>query len=376
MAKRSQKRKVTRGNASPVASTLKETHSKSAFPRLLSECWLPLALAAVAFLVYWPSLKSDFVYDARIEILEEGFVTSLSNLPAILSLKVLGMNLVLADRPGQLLYLMFNAAIWGREPFGYHLSSNALHAANVALLFVLLRRLMANELIERTGSDALKAQMALVAATLIFALHPIATESVAGVSFSSDLLVTFFTLVALLAATFFRPVSSRLAWLTGGLGAFCAFTSVTCKESGLATALLLIVYWFLFRRGEPKAPWLWFLGSATVLTAIFLAARFLFVRPGAVPLHYLGGSFSQVFLIQPRLWAFMMAKLVWPVQFSADYTLENVAGLSPASRAGHFAGRGFVASVAGDQEPPRCPGRGDFLAGACNRLQFHSALSN
>ena len=42
------------------------------------------------------------------------------------------MNLMLGSRPGQLLYLMANAALWGIDPWGYHLGSNLLHAANVA----------------------------------------------------------------------------------------------------------------------------------------------------------------------------------------------------------------------------------------------------
>ena len=111
--------------------------------RFVSASWLPLLLAVVAFLTYWPSLDSDFIYDARYEIFDEGFITNLANLPAVLSLKVLGMNILLGDRPGQILYLMLNAALWGKEPWGYHLSSNLLHAANVALLFVFLRRLVA-----------------------------------------------------------------------------------------------------------------------------------------------------------------------------------------------------------------------------------------
>jgi len=295
---------------------------------LVAKSWMPLLLAAVTFWVYWPSLKSDFVYDASPEIREEGFITSLANLPAVLSLKVLGMNLMLGDRPGQLLYLMLIAAVCGREPFGYHLCSNLLHAANVALLFVLLRRLIAMEIPGLTGNGALKARLAAVAATLIFALHPIAVEPASAIGFSSDLLVTFFTLLALLAATSFKPENLRSAWLIGGAGALCAFAAVTCKESGMAAALLLIVYWFLFRRGEAKGPWLWFLGAATAVTAAFLTARFLFAPFSQVQLGYLGGSFSQVFWIQPRLWVFMMGQLLWPTHLSADYTLENMSGLT------------------------------------------------
>jgi Flp pilus assembly protein TadD len=195
-------------------------------------------------------------------------------------------------------------------------------------LFVLLLRLIARETTGLARSELGKVRWAAVAATLIFALHPIAVEPVAEVNYSSDLLVTFFTLLALLAATIFRPGNFRTTLIPGALGTLCAFAAVACKESGIAVALVLMVYWFLFRRHEAKKPWLLFLGAATVVTGAFLAARFLFAPPSPVPLGYLGGSFPQVFLIQPRLWVFMMGKLVWPVQFSADYTLENVSGLS------------------------------------------------
>ncbi len=319
MAKRSRKTKEIEHSVSSRALN---------FQVLLLRAWIPLLLAAVTFLVYWPSLGSGFVYDANIEIIDEGFITSLSNLPDVLSLKVLGMNLTLGARPGQMLYLMLNAAIWGKEPFGYHLSSNLLHAANVALLFVLLRRLIATELTGLGKSDVLKVQLAMAAVTLIFALHPIAVESVAEISFSSSLLVTFFTLLALLAATAFRPEHFQSAIRMGSLGVFCAFAAVTSKESGVTTALLLTAYWFLFRRKETKLPWLLFLGSALAVTVAFLAARFVMAPPGQEPLSYLGGSFSQVFLIQPRLWVFMMGKLFWPTQFSVDYTLENASGIS------------------------------------------------
>jgi len=293
----------------------------------LSDVWVPLLLALVAFLVYWPSLKSDFVYDARQEILVEGFITSPANLVDVLSFKVLGMNLMLGDRPGQLLYLMVQAALFGKSPWGYHLSSNLLHATNVALLFVFMRRLVEQEVMKPGQKNGLKVQLALVSVSLIFALHPIATEPVSGVSFSSDLLATLFVLLALLAATAFHPEKPQTTVPMGGAGIFCAFAAVTCKESGLAAAALLIVYWFLFRREEAKGPWFCFLGCAMAVTAIFLAARFQFAPSTPDIVSYLGGSLSQVFLIQPRLWVFMMGKLCWPAQFSADYTLENVSGL-------------------------------------------------
>src|ERR1700677_3709402 len=154
--------------------------------------WLvsaPLLLATITFLVYLPSLKSDFVYDARTIILSEGFVSSLANFPTVLSLKVLSMNLILADRPGELLYLMINFAIWGKQPWGYHLSNNLLHAANVALFWILLRRLVSSERETSRTSLRLQVECYLAVIALLFALHPIATEAVSQISYSSDLLV-------------------------------------------------------------------------------------------------------------------------------------------------------------------------------------------
>jgi len=328
MAKRSKKRKASGNIGFSATPAPQESGQKSLFSMLFSGVWMPLLLAMVAFGVYAPSLRSDFVYDARTEIIEEGFITSLSNLPAVLSLKVLGMNLMLGTRPGQLLYLMLIAAVCGKEPFGYHLCSNLLHAANVALLFILLRRLLSTEITGLVRRDVLKVQLATVAVTLIFALHPLAVESVAEVSYSSGLLVTFFTLLALLAATAFHPENFRAALITGALGTLCVFFAVTCKESGLTATLLLIAYRFLFRRQDTNPRWLWFLGAAMMVTAVFLAARFLLAPPAQEKSHYLGGSFFHALSIQPRLWVSMMGKLVWPVQLSASYTLENVSGIS------------------------------------------------
>ncbi len=282
--------------------------------------WLPLLLAAVTVLVYLPSLHSDFIADARKEIIDEGFVTSLSNLPKIVSLQVLRMHLMLSDRPGEMLYLMLNAALWGRNPVGYHLGSILLHAATVALLLALLRRLAAPE----TAPGSIKVQLALAAAVLAFALHPIATESVAEVSFSSSLLVGLFTLLGLLAATAFRPGHRRACLLAGGAGILCALAATLTKESGIAVALVLIIYWFCFRRHEPKGPWLVFLGAALAATFAVVALIIVSATGQQMDLDYLGGSFGQVFLIQPRLWVFMMGQVLWPTNLVADYTMADM----------------------------------------------------
>jgi tetratricopeptide (TPR) repeat protein len=331
MAKRSKKKKAVSETAAARTLPREAPGFVEAIPSQSmgwADIWAPLGLALATFLIYLPSLSSDFVYDARMEILEEGFITSLANLPDVLSLKVLGMNLMLADRPGQLLYMMLIGAVSGENPWGYHLGSNLLHAANVALLYALLLRLVSAEIKMPDRPEALKIRLAVGAVTLIFALHPMAVESVAEVSYSSAPLVTLFTLLALLAATAFRPENSRAGWVAAVSGTFFILAAVASKESGVAASMLVIVYWFLFRRKDSRGPWLYFLGAVMAATAAFLAARFLLAPPGRDVYRYVGGSFSEAFLVQPRAWVFMMGKLLWPVGLSADYTLENIDGIS------------------------------------------------
>ena len=289
----------------------------------LIPAWLPLVLAVVTFLAYLPSLDSDFVYDARKEIIEEGFVASLANLPAVLTLKVLGTNLLLGPRPGQLLYLMLLYAVCGAHPFGFHLASILLHAANVALVLVVLARLLPGE---GTKRDRWTMRLAATATTLLFALHPIAVEPVAEISYSSTLLVTFFTLVSLLVATAFRAKMSWRALVMGTIGMASVFAAVCCKESGVIAAPLLVVYWFLYSRGEAKRPWFLFLGASVAMTVAFLVARFSLAPQDPQAPGYLGGSFVEVFAIQPPLWAFMMGKLFWPVGLAADYNVADIGG--------------------------------------------------
>jgi Flp pilus assembly protein TadD len=137
-------------------------------------------------------------------------------------------------------------------------------------------------------------------------------------------LVTFFTLLGLLAATAFRPDDRKMGLIAGGLGTLCAFGAVLAKESGIAVAFLLIVYWFLFRRRDAKGPWFLFLGTALAATAAVLVAILRFAVSGQVHLDYLGGSFGQVFVIQPQLWVFMLGQLLWPTRLVAEYTLVDM----------------------------------------------------
>jgi tetratricopeptide (TPR) repeat protein len=206
-----------------------------------------------------------------------------------------------------------DAALWGKNPFGYHLSSVLLHVANVLLLWGVMRTMILPGGRESTPAAGWLPRLASLLPPLLFAVHPVVTEAICEPTFREDLLVGFFTLSALLLAIRHDPRAP--GWdLRRALGcAVCCLLAIASKESGIAAPVLLGVYWFLFRRGEPGGFWGVAIGSAKAVVAGFLAARFLLeVSPSRIfesrP-EYPGGSLAAAMAIEPRILA-LYAQLV------------------------------------------------------------------
>lgn len=129
-------------------------------------------------------------------------------------------------RPLTNLSYWVDARLWDGAPAGFHLTSWLLHAANGLLLFALARRLTGN------------LRLAAVAA-LLFAAHPIHTESVDLVQGRTDLLATLgllASLTILLRALGAGTGGRAAAWGAGALGAFLA--ALLAKEVAVTWPLL------------------------------------------------------------------------------------------------------------------------------------------
>lgn len=96
-------------------------------------------LAAITIAVFSSTLFSQFVYDARLQILTDPFLLNPWHWLDVLSLRVLRMDVLDFNRPVQLASLMLDAAVWGKEPFGYHFTSVVLHAINTVLVWIVMQ---------------------------------------------------------------------------------------------------------------------------------------------------------------------------------------------------------------------------------------------
>lgn len=191
-------------------------------------CCIAMTLGAV---VYLGALDGPFVYDDRLTVLGNPSIHDLGSPAAI----------VLHDvfRPVVNLSYALDHALWGMDPFGYHVTNLLLHLVNVMLLFV-TARCLARDRDDRNGmagDDHRSSNATAFTAASLFAVHPLMTEAVGYVSGRSELLVTGLLLIGVLL---FRDtlVSRRRLSCFGGAVVFVL--GVASKETAAMLPFLLI----------------------------------------------------------------------------------------------------------------------------------------
>src|SRR5262245_49816137 len=160
-----------------------------------------LAVFAVGAALYAPTLHYEFVnWDDQIYVLDNPWIRSLSfnHLQAIFGSAYLNNYL-----PVHLLSYMFDYMLWELDPFGYHLHSVLLNAANGVLAWALVAQLTHRR------------DVALVAA-LLFTVHQSHVEAVAWVSARKEILFTTFLLLSALAYQRARRDGQLHRWAFAG----------------------------------------------------------------------------------------------------------------------------------------------------------------
>jgi len=264
----------------------------------------------VAGLLYLPMLRADFVWDARAQVLTGDYIQQSKHWIDVLTLRVLTHDVLDFNRPVHLASMMIDAAVWGRNPLGFHLTNLLMHVAAVGLVIGVGRRLGASE-------------AAAFLAGLFFAVHPLLCETVAEPSYREDLLVMLFTLAAIwfVARQPFRRID-------GVAAALCCFLAVGAKESGAATPLLVaMAAWFVHGRKSWKT-WAPAVIGCFVVSGTFLVLRFVLEPKTSViftnPPSRLGGTVLDSVLIQTRITAFYLRQLIWPTELCADYGVMSL----------------------------------------------------
>ena len=149
--------------------------------------WLTaLIIGFVTFAVFYPSLQHNFVYwDDNHFFLDNQNYRGLhaENFEWIFFRSYQGTGLYIP-----LTWLTWSAdyAIWGMDPFGYHLTNSIIHAFSASLFFLLTYWLLSIAFAGKINAGPLRTGSAFAA--LFWSIHPLRVESVAWVVERKDLL--------------------------------------------------------------------------------------------------------------------------------------------------------------------------------------------
>ncbi|MBI3610609.1 MAG: tetratricopeptide repeat protein [Nitrospirae bacterium] len=147
-------------------------------------------------------------------------------------------------RPVVSLSYLLDYALWGYNPFGYHLSIWIAHILNTALVFFLTRGLMRNIGPPRGAVPTDAARLAshaflpLIASSL-FAVHPIHAEAVAWIAGRNDVFCAFFMLLSMVLYIRFRRTGG---WLSFGSSMAAFLLALLTKEMAVGLILLFVIY--------------------------------------------------------------------------------------------------------------------------------------
>ena len=195
----------------------------------------PLVAAAVAFVVYLPSVRGGFLYDDQGVLLDNRGIRHLAALGDVLRSD--------PSRPVLALSWALNHAAFGLAPWSYHLANVAIHAVNAALLASLFTWMAARAGRLYPGPSALLG-------ACLFAATPMAAETAGYVSSRSTALAVLFMLASLRLAV---GVLERfgVARLAAALTLF--LLAAGTKEDAAAVPLLLLLLDYFFVAGRRAA---------------------------------------------------------------------------------------------------------------------------
>ena len=208
----------------------------------VSRHWRAALILVAIVAVYANSLRGPFVLDDQASVVQNAEIRDLGRLDRVLTPLP---DSPVAGRPLVNLSFAIDYAIGGLKVPGYHVANLAWHIACAWLLFGIVRRTMelpaiggqaAAGLRTRAMTRAMSADDVALAAALLWAVHPLASEVVDYITQRTESMMAFCLLLSLYAAMRAHG-SSRRRWTA--IAVLSCLAGTVCKET-IAVAPLLI----------------------------------------------------------------------------------------------------------------------------------------
>lgn len=262
-----------------------------------------LIIAVLSVAVYSNTLFMGFVWDDKLQILENVQIRSLKNIPSMFISDVWS-GVVALDAKVPYFRPMFNLSLavdyffWGLNPFGYHLTNVLIHVMVSLAGYLVFTKILNNKL-------------SSLFAALVFAVHPVHTEAVAWVSARNEPMCALFMLLSLYLYILYRE-RDKIVFLILSLVAF--FFGLLSKEMAVTLPGVIFIYEMAFGREPLSRRIKWALIFATVIIPYFILRSISLETQMLVNVPFSRRLFTSFGLI-----AEFLRLLVLPVNLKAYY---------------------------------------------------------
>lgn len=281
--------------------------------------WRPQTAAlilAAGIIVYFNALHTPFQFNDYFVVVNDRSIQDVSRL---------WEELPRSLRPLTKLSYALNYALGQLEPWGYHLVNLWFHLFIALEVFYLAAKILPNPAPFWTA--------------LLFTVHPIQTETVTYIAARSNVMMAFFYLSGLIAATralsLWRSVedkrSKALAWL--GLALICYLAAIASKEAAVTLPLAVLVYDLYFLRGaRNRVRRKTLLYTSLCLLAIGVLSLFIFHARYVELFRNIfatlaARSSSTHILTQPVILVSLLRRFFIPVDLNIDFDYQLVSTL-------------------------------------------------
>jgi len=198
----------------------------------------------------------------------------------------------------------------GQEPFMYHFTNLLLHTANAVILYLFVNRLQGNKLVG-------------LFVALVFALHPVQTESVSWIAERKTVLCAFFYLLAMLQYTsYVRVPSSKRLMVVVLLG----IAAMLSKGVGVALPLSLVAVDIWLQR-DMKSVKIWLEKLPLLIISIVFGVVAIKAQAAenALGIHAQDNAFSTIMFAADAYVQYIVHLFV-PVNLSVIYPYPKEVG--------------------------------------------------
>ncbi|MDX9714927.1 MAG: tetratricopeptide repeat protein [Dissulfurispiraceae bacterium] len=251
-----------------------------------------LAIGAAVFLVYSNTLTQTLVWDDHYYV--KKFSLRFNSFESLFLPVDLEGAIMVFYRPMAGVSYLLDYSLWHENHVGYHLTNLLLHMLNSLMLFMICLRLKVSLIAAFLGS-------------MLFAVHPIHTESVSWISARLDLIAAAFVMLAFICHAEYAKGDKKAVIPAVLFFSFALFS----KEIALAAVIVFALYEILIAKKKIGImPYALYGLSAT----IYFVMRYAYLSNSTVNIAF--KPFTDILVLFFSATGFYFYKFIFPFNLS------------------------------------------------------------